>query len=115
MTIEAVLTRKYGITFIDARAIANEAKLTLNIHGYPTPAQKAKVINEAAKIFESQPEGIRLSMESQKDALDMFKEGASIHSSRRSSSSEVDSCEFSIVSSEPTKSSRKKGFKLFRR
>jgi len=52
MTLESVLTRRYYLTFIDARKIITEAKLSLDINGYPSPAQRSLIISEAEKIFE---------------------------------------------------------------
>ena len=51
MTVESYLTRKFDIRFIDARCIANEAKVNLAIDGYPTKEQQMLIRREACKIF----------------------------------------------------------------
>ena len=42
-TVEEFLTRELDIRFIDAREIANEAKIALGITGYPTAAERRMV------------------------------------------------------------------------
>lgn len=73
MTVEAILTRRLGITFIDARAIATEAKLALQIHGYPTDAEKEMLVEEALKIYEQTPEDTRDAMRSNLESLEQSK------------------------------------------
>jgi len=53
MNVESILTRMYSINFIDARTIVNEAKLSLNIDGYPNQEQKSIIIAQASDIFEN--------------------------------------------------------------
>jgi hypothetical protein len=73
MTIEAALTRKLGITFIDARAIATESKIRLNMTGYPSPVGKELLISKAVKIFEKKSESARKAMQANRDAFDQSK------------------------------------------
>ena len=71
MTVEATLTRKLGITFIDARAITTEAKLNLGLHSYPDERQRSLLVEEACKIFyDTYPEDVRLTMQADKQSLD---------------------------------------------
>jgi hypothetical protein len=84
-TAEATLTRKFSINFIDARSIVTEAKLSLNIFGYPTRAQKELVIAEASKIFESYPETVRGSMKTDRNLLEDAKMNNSSSASNGSS------------------------------
>eukprot|EP00339_Tiarina_fusa_P028845 CAMPEP_0117015480 /NCGR_PEP_ID=MMETSP0472-20121206/12362_1 /TAXON_ID=693140 ORGANISM="Tiarina fusus, Strain LIS" /NCGR_SAMPLE_ID=MMETSP0472 /ASSEMBLY_ACC=CAM_ASM_000603 /LENGTH=135 /DNA_ID=CAMNT_0004719295 /DNA_START=63 /DNA_END=468 /DNA_ORIENTATION=+ len=63
MTIEAVLTRELSLRFIDARNIATEARLNLQIHHYPTKDQEQAILQEACRIFNSRPEEQRCAMQ----------------------------------------------------
>ena len=54
MTVEAALTRALGITFIDAREVAIQARLNLEIYKYPTEIQKALLVTEAIHVFENE-------------------------------------------------------------
>ena len=102
MTIESILTRELELRFIDARALATEARVSLGIQGYPTQEQEQQVIAEAVSIFERRPTETRRAMQSLKYDLDAVKipigslsshsvddESASVHSyaSGRSSTS----------------------------
>ena len=73
MNVEAVLTRTFDITFIDARTIANEAKMNLGIQGYPSKRQQKLLVNEAINIFERYPDEVRNNMQIQKASLDSMK------------------------------------------
>ena len=73
MTIEAALTRTLEIRFIDARAIANEAKLNLGISGYPSRDQQAMLVEEAIRIFEQWPDQLKEDMRRLRDHLDACK------------------------------------------
>ncbi len=53
--IEGYLTRELEIRFIDARELANEAKIALGITGYPSKDEHSIVRNQARRIFESLP------------------------------------------------------------
>lgn len=74
--IESILTRRLGITFIDARTVATEAKLNLGIHGYPTPEEKALLVDEAERIFGLYPARVRYEMLAHRDYLDDMRESA---------------------------------------
>lgn len=87
MTVEAVLTRKLGINFIDARNMTTQARLKLNIMGYPSTDQQELLIEEATRIFNARPVSERLNMMADRDSLDAAKEhipGLSTHSSHHS-------------------------------
>ena len=53
MTVEAMLTRTLGIRFIDARNMTTEAKLTLDIKGYPTLEMKQRIVEYCTKKFKN--------------------------------------------------------------
>ena len=111
MTVEAILTRKFGITFIDARQVANEAKLALDIQGYPTAAQRAKIINHAMRIFHTQPCEVTQAMQARRTSLQ------SVMSSSEFCESEIDdrSDHFSVASTTSSSNSRKGLGRIFRR
>jgi hypothetical protein len=73
MTIEAALTREFGITFIDARSLATEAKLSLNITGYPSKQEREDLIKEAARIHEKRPENVRKACQNRRMLLESVK------------------------------------------
>ncbi len=52
-SVEGYLTRELGIRFIDARELANEAKIALGISGYPSQNEHVIVRKQARRIFES--------------------------------------------------------------
>jgi hypothetical protein len=51
LNLEAILTRDLGVRFIDARAMATEAKLNLGIEGYVSPDDYDIVLKEASRIY----------------------------------------------------------------
>jgi hypothetical protein len=118
MTVEAVLTRELEIRFIEARALCNEAKLSLEVDGYPSPEQEVLLVEEAKKMFRARPEDTQRAMIKLKSNLDAVKIPNGSMSSRTRSPScdgtEEDS-EFlssvSSISSKTSSSSRK--FKLW--
>jgi hypothetical protein len=73
MTIEAALTRELGIRFIDARCLANEARLREGIEGYPTEQQKALLLKTALVIFHEKSEDERFAMIQLNDDLESVK------------------------------------------
>ena len=76
--IESLLTRKYDITFIDARYIAKEAQANLEITGYPTEEQKQLILSEASRMFEEQySDEIRSCMAVRRNNLDCAKSDCS--------------------------------------
>eukprot|EP00339_Tiarina_fusa_P004079 CAMPEP_0117049780 /NCGR_PEP_ID=MMETSP0472-20121206/34372_1 /TAXON_ID=693140 ORGANISM="Tiarina fusus, Strain LIS" /NCGR_SAMPLE_ID=MMETSP0472 /ASSEMBLY_ACC=CAM_ASM_000603 /LENGTH=96 /DNA_ID=CAMNT_0004763315 /DNA_START=75 /DNA_END=362 /DNA_ORIENTATION=+ len=87
MTVEAALTRKLGITFMDARQIATESKLRLNVAGYPSPEMKEQLINEAVRIFQDKSEQEQRSMQISRDAFEQTKIDTGSSSSLRSTNS----------------------------
>jgi hypothetical protein len=62
MTVESFLTRELKIRFIDARNIASEARLSLEIQGYPTEAEKTQIHAKAIELFRRRPEKERTRM-----------------------------------------------------
>lgn len=70
MCVESDLSRKLGITFIDARSVATEAKLALGIHCYPSDEQKEQIIEEAVKIFQQSPDNVRDEMRLNHESLE---------------------------------------------
>jgi hypothetical protein len=73
MPIESTLTRELEIRFIDARAIATEAKLNLGIEGYPGCDQEDLLLGEAIAIFHSRPGDVKNVMRRLKSDLDAVK------------------------------------------
>ena len=73
MTVESIITRRLGITFIDARSISTEAKLSLGISGYPSQCQIEDLVEEAVRIFETKPIRFQNGMREAKQDLDAFK------------------------------------------
>ena len=49
------LSRELDVSFIDARNIAAEARVALDIEGYPTADQVSKIVDEAHRIFQNMP------------------------------------------------------------
>ena len=78
MTVESQLTRRLGITFLDARALATEAKLNQGITGYPNKAQVDDLIEEAIRIFRNEPEEYQTACQEKRNSLDNAKN--SMHS-----------------------------------
>jgi hypothetical protein len=117
MTIEAALTRELNIRFIDARAFANEAKLQLGVEGgYPTKVQEEALITEAVCIFDVRPKEVRDSLVVLKSELDLVKLhigslSSAVPTVQMDDSSDTDTSLTSPIS----RSSNKKGFRLFRR
>ena len=107
MSIEATLTRKYGITFIDARSVANEARLALDIQGYPSDDQRDLILREACRVFRRK---------SRPEVAAMLIRRESLDESIRSSSSEFyDSSGRGGDDMSSTSSSSKRAFRLFGR
>jgi hypothetical protein len=100
MTIEAALTCQFGITFIDARALATEAKLNLKITGYPSKKEREDLIKEASRIYGKQPGNVRKACQQRRMSLESVKSasGSSACSSVCSEASFDISDEFSISS-----------------
>jgi hypothetical protein len=119
MTIEATLTRELNIRFIDARALATEAKLNLGVQGYPSQQQDEELIGEAMSIFLQRPREARMELCNLKSDLDAVKipiigllsssvaSTAEIHSDHENSTD----CGFTSGRS----AVRKEGFRIFRR
>ena len=70
MTIETMLSNKLGITYIDARSICVEAKLSLGVTGYPTQEQKELLLEEGVRLYEERPLRVREAMKSNRQSLD---------------------------------------------
>ena len=110
MSVESIITRELDIRFIDARAIATEAKLNLGIDGYVSNQdQRDAVVNEAMKIFQQRPQSQKATMKVLNSRLNAIK-NSSDHSSV-CGSSVCDSAEFSVDSTMSGGASRKKGRK----
>ena len=75
MVLESTLTRDLAITFIDARHLTVQAKISLGIDGYPTNDQGEMVIQRAIELFEDQPVEIQQRMKRNKTALDDIVSG----------------------------------------
>lgn len=73
MTIEARLTREYGILFIDARSLVLQARLELGIQGYPTSEEEELLFKMAGKIFEAKPESTKDQMRQMNHDLSVVK------------------------------------------
>ena len=105
MSIESSLTRELEIRFIDARAIATEAKLNLGIDGYPSEYEERAIINESVRIFhQDKTQSEKHAMRILSTRLNSIKSGGSsgsASSSRRGSdtSSVDDSMDFKSVHS----------------
>ena len=63
MSVESFLSRELEIRFIDARAIATEAKLNLGVEGYVDDMdQCAKIVAEAIKVFDGRTDKEKFGM-----------------------------------------------------
>ena len=51
--VESLLTRELDLRFIDARALATEARISLGVEGYPSRDQVADLRREAIRIFQT--------------------------------------------------------------
>ena len=112
MSVESTLTRELNIRFIDARAIATEAKLNLGIDGYVSNEQmQLAVVNEATRIFEQEKSQTdRIAMQVINQRLNYAKKSKK-SCSDGSAASEDGDC--STVSSASSKGSIKRKFKKF--
>mmetsp|Transcript_71170 Transcript_71170/g.206108 ORF Transcript_71170/g.206108 Transcript_71170/m.206108 type:complete len:139 (-) Transcript_71170:94-510(-) len=72
-SVEGYLTRELDIRFIDARDLANEAKIHLGITGYPAKHQCAQVKREAKKMFRRLSPEDQQNMRALRQNLDTFK------------------------------------------
>jgi len=91
MSVEAYLTRALEIRFIDARDLANEAKMTLGIVGYPTKNQQRHLLRAAVEIFNSRSESDRQAMRQTSSEFETIKSaqlGRAVSVTEESSSSE---------------------------
>ena len=73
MSVEAFLTRELSIRFIDARELANEARVNLGLQGYPNKEQQRKIKSQAIKLFSSLSEEEKLAMHQMNETLDSIK------------------------------------------
>lgn len=78
MTVEAEITRRLGIRFIDARTLASEAKLSTGVSGYATKDQVPFLVARAVEIFEAKSDYEKEEMRKLNDDLESVK--ASHHS-----------------------------------
>lgn len=88
-SIESLLTRELDVRFIDARAIATEARVSLGIQGYPSPDQLCQVRDEALRIYRSKSIQEQHTLQRLNMDLEAVKipAGSSRRSSRTASSS----------------------------
>ena len=73
MSVESALSRQLDIRFIDARAIATEAKLQLGFDGYSGKDQVQNIIEESIRIFENRPKDQRDAMKLLNSRLNSVK------------------------------------------
>lgn len=85
--MESIITRKYGINFIDARTVVTEARLNLKILGYPNDEEERLLIAEASRLFEQHPEEVRQRMQAQRISLESCTKSS--HGSEQSETSSV--------------------------
>jgi hypothetical protein len=117
-TVEKYLSNRFGLTFLDARRITNEAKISLQIEGYPNPEQVEDIRNAAVQIFRLQPSDVQDTMMLSRRNLDTVKRNQLVDlsgSNRSSVSSDthldqgsLHSCDSSIVSSQQRATHRKR-------
>jgi hypothetical protein len=62
MSVESFLARELNIRFTDARNIASEARLSLEIQGYPTKAKETQIYAKAIELFQTPLENERNGM-----------------------------------------------------
>ena len=114
MTIESSLTRELNIRFIDARAIATEAKLNLGIDGYPSMYEESQIIEEAVRIYyHDKSRSQKQIMKTLNTKLNIVKNNK--RGSMCSSSSSYDggsSDDFSLVSENSSRTSKSNKFKM---
>ena len=116
MSVESTLTRELNIRFIDARAIATEAKLNLGIDGYVSDHHmQLAVVNEATRIFqEEKSQSDRIAMQVINQRLNYAKKSMKPPcSSSSDGSAACDDDNVSTVSSASSKGSIKKKFMKF--
>ena len=114
MTIESSLTRELNIRFIDARAIATEAKLNLGIDGYPSMYEESQIIEEAVRIYyHDKSRSQKQIMKTLNTKLNIVKNNkrGSMCSSSSSSYDGGSSDDFSLVS-ETSRTSKSNKFKM---
>ena len=128
MSVESALSRQLDIRFIDARAIATEAKLQLGFDGYSGKDQVQNIIEESIRIFENRPKDQRDAMKLLNSRLNSVKRmsgssscsGGSVDGSGDNSSTMYDdgvSCELSLGDNSThmfRASNKKKSFSKFK-
>ena len=82
MTVEADITRKLGIRFIDARALASEAKLARGVTGYATREQVPMLIAKAVQLFQAKSEDEQDEMRRLNEDLESVKDSQHSRSKR---------------------------------
>ena len=88
MSIESTLTRELDIRFIDARAIATEAKLNLGIEGYVDDCNREElVIKEAIRVFQRRSIHDQISMRQLHTKLTSIKSSMTVSSGHSSTCS----------------------------
>ena len=105
-SIESMLTRQLDLRFIDARTLANEARIALGIEGYPSRDEIHRIVGEAVDIFQHKSldeqqsmqrlhwnlEAIKFpngAMSRNEESMDSTSEHSSVTSSSASLSSDV--------------------------
>mmetsp|Transcript_45763 Transcript_45763/g.132016 ORF Transcript_45763/g.132016 Transcript_45763/m.132016 type:complete len:121 (-) Transcript_45763:82-444(-) len=69
MALVTLLSKALGIRFIDARNIANEAKVSMGITGYPSEAEEVLLYQISVKAFRSLPQDQQMAMQEANLAL----------------------------------------------
>ena len=88
MSIESTLTRELEIRFIDARAIATEAKLNLGMEGYVDDCNREElVIKEAIRVFQRRSIHEQISMRQLHTKLTSIKSSMAVSSGHSSTCS----------------------------
>lgn len=91
MSIESTLTRELDIRFIDARDLVNEAKMSLDIVGYPTKQQEKVLTKTAVDLFKSRPDRERQVLRRRSADLQAMKSGQLKRATSGSTESTADS------------------------
>ena len=72
-SVESLLTRELNLRFIDARTIAAEARVALEIDGYPNTDRANEIRVEAIRIFQNKAELEKEAMRRMNCELDAVK------------------------------------------
>ena len=117
IVVESILSRKLGITFIDARSIVTKAKLNLGLFGYPSIEERSCLIDESLRIYDEEYSGMqRFEMINNRDSLDRAIRRQSMDSSTMNSTPTTSTMADAMsTSSSPPSSMRESGSRHQRR